>query len=68
MVMGRITINCYETDFSSGESRYILSGIALGFTYLGTAVTNFPFTQLFSISTNSSIAFSIPKTTGSFLL
>ena len=36
--MGRITINYYEMDFSSGVLRYEFSGIALGFIFQTSAV------------------------------
>jgi len=38
--MGRITINCYEMDFSSGVFHCEVSGIAFGFFSPTSAVTN----------------------------
>lgn len=48
--MGRITINSYEMDFSSGVLCYEVGGIALGFSFLTSAVTNVVHTILFPFS------------------
>ena len=50
MVMGRITNNCYEMDFSSGVLCYEVAGIVLGFTYLTSAVTHVVHTILYPFS------------------
>ena len=50
MVMGRITNNCYEMDFSSGVLYYEVGGIAIGFTYLTSAVTHVVHTIFYPFS------------------
>ncbi len=40
MVTGRITINCYEMDFTVGVLHCAVNAIAVGFTLLTSVVTD----------------------------